>query len=341
MTPAPNKILIIAPAWVGDMIMAQSLFKIIKQRNPDYHIHVLAGSNLHPLLARMPEVEKIITSPFDHGELRLRDRYRLAVQLRAEHYGEAIVLPNSFKSALIPFLAKIGKRTGWRGEYRYILLNNQRILYASKLPLMVQRFAALGIEAGDKLPEAIPRPELIISRDSVKATLEKLQLPKPKKPILAICPGAEYGSAKRWPAEHFAEIAKCKAKEDWDIWLFGGSKDHDVAAEIQKLSGNVCVDLTGKINLGEAADLLSLAKVVITNDTGLMHVAAALDRPIVAIYGSSSPKFTPPLTGKVKILSLGLSCSPCFKRECPLGHLDCLMELKPEIVLKAITEITK
>ena len=334
--PSPKKILIIAPAWVGDLVMAQTLFKIIKQNNADYEIHILAINALHPLLERMPEVDKIINSPFDHGELRLRERYRLALKLREEHYNEAIILPNSFKSALIPFLANIAVRTGWRGEFRYILLNNQKILYASKLSLMAQRFAALGIEAGNQLPEVIPRPELIITEESLQKTLEKLYITKSQKKVLAICPGAEYGASKRWSATYFAEVAKHKKGECWDVWLFGGNKDQEIAAEIQKLSDNACINFVGKTNLGEAADLLSLANVVVTNDTGLMHVAAALDKKIIALYGSSSPKFTPPLASKVKILSLNLPCSPCFKRECPLGHGDCLSGLKPELVLEAI-----
>lgn len=201
---------------------------------------------------------------------------------------------------------------------------------------MVERFIALGVNANEKLPKTLLLPKLQVSTKQVKTTLKRLKIALPQKPILAICPGAEYGITKRWPTAYFAEIAKVKKKEGWEIWIFGGPKDKILAREIQTQSNNICLDLTGKTNLGEAIELLSGAKAAITNDSGLMHVAAALSLPLVAIYGSSSPKFTPPLTDKAKILSLNLSCSPCMKRKCVLKHMKCLNDLKPKLILQAI-----
>jgi len=331
-----NKILIIAPSWVGDMVMAESLLQILRRNHPQVLLDIFAPAYLEPLLKRIPYINKIFASPFTHGELNLKQRLFLAKNLRLQNYDQAIILPNSWKSALIPFLANIAKRTGWRGEMRYFLLNDIRILNKNKLPLMVQRFAALGVDKNAALPNPIPNPRLYTNAVLVKQTLEELGVAFPKQPVLALCVGAEYGEAKRWPANYFAKVAQAKASEGWAIWLCGGIKDREIAVQIQQESNNVCIDLTGKTSLAQVVDVLSLATAIITNDSGLMHIAAALDLPLLAIYGSSSPQFTPPLTSKAQILSLNLPCSPCFKRQCPLGHFKCMLELRPEIVLQAL-----
>lgn len=325
----PEKILIIGPAWIGDMVMAQTLFKLLKQRNPNNKIDVLAPKWTLPVVDHMPEINNTIVAPFNHGELNLLERYKLGKQLQREKYSQAIVLPNSFKSALIPFWAKIPIRTGWAKELRSILLNDSRKLNKTKLPLMIQRFAALAFPKNSSLPEQLPWPKLITKKSNHK---------KDQK-ILALCPGAEYGPAKRWPAKHFATIAKQKLKDGWQVMLFGGPKDESITQEIQSLTNNKCTDMAGKTSLTEAIDLLAEATVVISNDTGLMHIAAALDKPLIVIYGSSSPGFTPPLSNRAKILSLQLECSPCFERECPLGHLKCLNNLTPEVVLNSLNNI--
>lgn len=332
----PKNIIIIAPAWVGDLVMTQTLFKFLKSKDPEIKLTVLSPAWGEALLARMPQVDHIITASFNHGKLNLIRRYLLARRLRAYKFDQAIILPNSFKSALIPCWAKIPRRTGWRGEMRWALLNDLRYLDKGRYPLMIQRFLALGLELGEELPTHLPLPELMIPKESIQATFKKLQLSKSKKPILALCPGAAYGVSKRWLPEYFAEVAKVKIKQGWQVWLFGGKEDKTIAAEIQKLSNNNCVDLTGETNLAEAIDLLSLATKVVTNDSGLMHVAAALNCSLVVIYGSSSPHFTPPLCHDVKILSLQLMCSPCFKRRCPLKHFKCMKDLLPERVLQAL-----
>ncbi len=333
------KILIIGPAWVGDMVMAQTLFKHIKATDPNSIIDVMAPGWSQPLLERMPEVRQAHIMPLGHGALDLKKRWQLGSALRTEKYDQAIVLPNSWKSAIIPFAARIPLRTGWRGEFRFGLLNDIRYLDKKKLPLMIQRFAALGLAKNAELAASLAHPALQVSDENVAATLAKFHLQKSSQPIIALCPGAEFGPAKRWPTEYFAQVAQEKIAEGAVIWIFGSVKDQPIAAEIQRLTNHACVDLTGRTTLGEAIDLISLAQIVISNDSGLMHIAASLNRPLVVIYGSSSPRFTPPLTDRVEILSLQLSCSPCFKRECPLTHLKCLRDLAPERVLQAMGKL--
>lgn len=330
-----QKFLVAGPAWVGDMVLAQSLFKLLKQRYPQSRLEVLAPDWTLALLERMPEVDEAIPLVFRHGELRLGERLRLGRQLRARHYDRAIVLPNSFKSAIVPFAARVRTRTGFLGEWRYGLLNDIRRLDKEALPRTVDRFIALALAPGEALPP-IPQPQLEANAANAAAALTRLGRRLPTTPVLGLCPGAEYGAAKRWPAEYFAEVAATKLAEGWEVWLFGSDKDAPVTAAVQTLTQGRCLDLSGRTTLDTAIDLLSLTTAVVTNDSGLMHVAAALDRRVVALYGSSDPRHTPPLSDKARILYLGLACSPCFQRECPLGHLNCLRQLDPERVLAAL-----
>lgn len=335
-----SKILIVGPAWVGDMVMAQCLFKLLKQRQPEVVIDVLAPAWSLPLLARMPEVTSSIVMPIGHGQLALRERYRLGKSLRDKGYTQAIVLPNSFKSALIPFFAKIPLRTGWRGEMRYGVLNDVRRLDKARYPLMIERFMALGVK--EPLGKfKYPAPELQISPESCAKALKKHNLIHQQRPILALCPGAEFGPAKRWPEEYYAEVANKKLNEGWEVWLFGSAKDAAVTDRIMDLTQKRCINLAGKTQLEEAVDLLSLATVVVSNDSGLMHIAAALNKSLVVVYGPTSAGFTPPLNPQAKILNLNLSCQPCFQRECPLGHHRCMKELRPEMVLKQIALVNQ
>lgn len=333
-----TKILIVGPAWIGDMVMAQSLYRVLAKRYPGVIIDVLAPASSGAIVAHMPEVRRFIPLPIGHGKLHLWQRYRLACRLREERYQQAIVLPNSFKSALIPFWAKIPTRTGWRGEMRYFILNDLRILNKKAIPLMVDRFIALGLEKRAVLPEDKPIPSLEVSSQAVVIASQKQGI-QHERPVAAFCPGAEYGPAKRWPIEHFVTLGKALIQKGRDIWLFGGPNDISITQAICNGIGMHCIDLGGKTSLPEAVNLLSLAEVVVSNDSGLMHIAAALKRPLIVIYGSSDPRHTPPLAQQVKILTLGLSCSPCFERECPLGHLRCLHDLKPEQVLQALNEL--
>lgn len=335
----PKKILIIGPSWIGDMIMAQTLFQLIKERE-DCVIDVLAPAHSAAVVTRMPQIRQLIPLPLGHGELGLKTRYRLGKQLREEHYDEAIVMPRSFKSALIPFFAKIPKRTGWIGECRFGLLNDIRRLNKKALPLCVQRFAAHAFAKNQSLPAQLPWPSLTQSAHSLAATLSEHPVKiAENQPILALCPGAAFGEAKRWPAEHYAVVAKEKLAQGWAVWLFGSKAEMPQTQAIQELCNNQCVDFAGQLQLTQTMDLMSCVNAVVANDSGLMHIAAALNRPLVVVYGSTSPKFTPPLSTQVKMVSLGLSCSPCFKRDCPLGHLNCLKQLTPDLVLKNLTEL--
>ncbi|MDR3478081.1 MAG: lipopolysaccharide heptosyltransferase II [Gammaproteobacteria bacterium] len=333
-----NKILVVGPAWVGDMVMAQSLFKLLKQRHPQVLIDVLAPAWSLPLLERMPEISSGIAMPLGHGQLGLRERYRLGKQLRQQHYDEAIVLPNSFKSSLIPYWANIKKRTGWRGEMRWIVLNDLRHLDEKRYPLMIERFMALGLPAGAALPEKYPLPELYSSAETQDAVLAKYNVMRSSRPVVALCPGAEFGPAKRWPDDYYAAVASAKLAEGWDVWILGSAKDVPVAEKIMQMTEGRCVNFTGRTHLVEAVDLLSLASMVVSNDSGLMHIAAAVNKPMVAIYGPTSTTFTPPLHDQSKVLQLKLDCQPCFKRECPLKHNRCMRDLHPEQVLKTLSE---
>lgn len=332
-----KKILIIGPSWVGDMVMAQVLFKWLKQQDDSVCIDVLAPDWTRALLERMPEVNKALPWPIKHGELALKQRYQIGWSLRSQAYQQAIVLPNSFKSALVPFFAKIPIRTGWRRELRSILLTDARTLNKKQLPLMIERFLALGLTKGSTIPYHDLVPRLELSYDNLNQVREQYGLSQDERPVLVLCPGAEFGPAKRWPSEYYAEIANNFIAQGWQVWLLGSGNDIEVAEQIQVLTQQRSRNLIGRTNLGAAIDLLSLADLVLSNDSGLMHVAAALQRPQIVVYGSTDPGFTPPLNKQVKILRLNLPCSPCFKRVCPLAtaSLKCLTELKPAAVMHA------
>lgn len=328
-----NKILVMGPAWVGDMVLAQSLFKQLKIDQPDCQITVAAPPWTLPLLERMPEVSEAIALPFKHGNLALRERYKLGKQLAKQGFIQAILLTNSLKSAILPWAANIPIRTGFKGEMRYGLVNDMRPLDKIRLKKTVERFVALGIPKNSPLPNQLPQPRLMADREYTQQLLPTLGIKHTGQPILGLCPGAEYGEAKRWPVEYYAEVANHALNQGWQVWLFGSEKDITVTKNIQQLTRQGCQDLAGKTRLGEAIDLMSLCQTIISNDSGLMHVAAALDKKLIAIYGSSDPKHTPPMHPQAVIEYLGLSCSPCFERVCPLDHLNCLREIRPVMVI--------
>ncbi len=337
-----EKILILGPAWVGDMVLAQSLFKTLKINHPNCIIDVAAPAWTLPLLARMPEINEAIALPYKHGELAFFERIEFGKSLKNKGYTQAITLTNSFKSALLPWAACIKKRTGFLGEMRYGLINDVRPLDKTKLVKTVERFVFLGLNKDEELPKIIPNPQLssaleaawiLASRHGVLNDESKGLNHK----ILGLCPGAEYGAAKRWPAKYYAEVANHALEKGWQVLLLGSDKDVAVTSQINQLTQNKCVDLAGKTKLDEAIDLMSLCNTVVSNDSGLMHIAAALDKKLIAIYGSSDPHHTPPMHPKAVIEYLALECSPCFKRECPLGHLNCLKNIQPKQILTHIT----
>jgi len=309
--------------------MMQPLLMRLRELHPSVELHVLAPAWSAPLLARMPEVTASIENPFAHGKFDWAGRKALGCRLAKADFQQAYVLPNSWKSALVPFFAKIPERIGYHGEARYFLLN--RRFRKSTLSRLVDRYAALAGEFATPTPE----PRLTSTPEQQQTARAALGLPLDAAPII-FCPGAEYGPAKRWPIHHYAELAKML---DQPVWIVGSTKDSQVGAAIEQRSEGAALNLCGRTNLEQAIDLIASARAVVSNDSGLMHVAAALERPMVALYGSSSPGYTPPLSQRATILSLGLDCSPCFKRECPLGPPDtlrCLEDITPERVLAAL-----
>ena len=323
--------------------MAQSLFMSLKTSNPNCQIDVLAPAWSLPLLERMPEVTKAITMPLSHGQFGLKARFKLGRRLQAEHYDQAIILPNSWKSALIPFFANIPLRTGYIGECRWGLVNDARKLDKSKLNMTVQRFVALGLAKTAPLPPVFDFPKLPVNELGQQTVIEKFTL-TPSSKILVLCPGAEYGPSKRWPAQSFADVALAKIKQGWQVWLLGSDKDKASADLINQATEHQCQDFIGRTSLIEAVDLISLADTVVANDSGLMHLAAAMAKKVIAIYGSTPPEFAPPLCDKAHIVSLKLPCSPCRKRICPLypighpSHTQCLIGIKPDRILELIAD---
>lgn len=322
MTAAEN-LLIVGPSWVGDMVMAQSLYQLLKTRDPGVGIDVLAPSWSLPLLARMPEVRRGIELPLGHGELALGRRRDIGRSLRGS-YQRAIVLPRSLKSALVPWYAGIPRRTGFRGEWRYGLINDMRPFDAGHLDQTVKRFLALGLAPDETgLPPPAP-PRLATDQAAARALFERLALDV-SGPVVALMPGAEYGPAKQWPRDYFAGLARELGSRGVSVWILGSAKEAPLGGEIERAAALPQVrNLCGATSLVDAVDLLASAHVAVSNDSGLMHIAAAVGTHVVALYGSSTPDFTPPLTANSTIHYRRLDCSPCFRRECPLGHLNCL-----------------
>ncbi|AFJ03391.1 ADP-heptose--lipooligosaccharide heptosyltransferase II [Methylophaga frappieri] len=312
--------------------MAQSLFKALKRIQPQASIDVLAPAWTRPLLERMPEVRQAIDMPVGHGMMAIGQRWHIGKTLRGQ-YQQAIVLPNSWKSALIPWFAKVPKRTGWRGEMRYGLLNDLRRLNKSALPLMVERFVSLAGPArtADQKPDW-QAPSMIAGDQPDHFIPTK----SPARRRLALCPGAEFGPAKQWPATYYAKLADKAIAAGWQVMIFGSKADRTVADQIvaatSEQAGHSIFNLAGKTALAEAIDLLATADQVVSNDSGLMHVAAALGKPLTAIYGPTSPAFTPPLSTLAKIKQIEVDCGPCFQRVCPQGHHKCMQQLTPDKV---------
>jgi heptosyltransferase-2 len=314
--------------------MAQPMLARLREKRPDLAIDMLAPKWVLPVAGRMPEVGDTIESPFGHGDLDLGGRWKLGRSLAARGYAQAIVLPNTLKSALIPFFAGIPLRSGYVGESRYGLLNDLHRLDKKNPRPMVERYLALAEAPGTPLPH-VPAPRLTASPENLARVLTRLGLPQPSeaRPVAVLCPGAEYGPAKRWPPEYFAQIASRLAESGFSVWLMGSESDKPVARAILEARPGCAVDLCGKTDLASAIDLIAAARVVISNDSGLMHVASALDRPLVALFGSSSPAHTPPRSQNARVQYLAIECSPCFARVCPLGHFRCMRDLSPERIL--------
>lgn len=335
------KILVIGPSWVGDMMMSQSLYRSLLDVHPGAQIDVMAPAWCRPLLGRMPEVRRALPMPLGHGALAVWERRRLGRSLRQEGYQQALVLPNSFKSALVPFFAGIPVRTGWRGEMRYGLLNDLRILDKTAFPLMVQRYAALAfprdqVRSARDLPQPLPWPRLQAVPEETLAAREQFGLGD-GRPLIGFCPGAEFGPAKRWPHYHYATLAKTLIDRDYRVVLFGSRKDAPAGEQIRELlppaDREFCVNLAGDTSLEQAVLLIAGCRAIVSNDSGLMHVAAALDRPLVALYGPSSPDFTPPLSHQARVIRLISGYQRIRKGEGEQGYHQSLIDIQPDRVL--------
>ena len=313
------------------MIMSQVIYSALREEYPDIDIDVLAPSATLSLVTRMPEVNRGILIDQAHGQVGLGYRFRLGAELKKNNYDWAIITPNSLKSALVPFAADVPLRTGFLGEYRYFLLNDIKLLDKARLPLMTDRFLAL---VGKTSAEMIP-PRLGVDKESQAAFLARHQLAT-DKPVIGFCPGAEFGDAKKWPEAHYGALAKQLIDQGYRIWIFGSPADQATGETIVSIAGHDCINLAGETSILEAIDLLAICQTVVSNDSGLMHIAAAVGTRVVAIYGSTSPGFTPPISEEAHIVRRSLDCSPCFKRTCPLGHKDCLNKLMPEQVLEQL-----
>jgi len=331
--------LIIAPQWIGDAVMTEPLLRRLAARGERLTVGALPW--VAPVYRAMPQVHEVIEFPFQHGGLQWQARKALARQLRGR-FARAYVCPNSLKSALLPWLAGVPVRVGYTGETRWGLIN-QRLPNPSKTqrPPMVDFYAALSQSTSD----ANPVPQLQLPPQVLAATLQQQGLSAQGYVVFA--PGAEYGPAKRWPAAHFSALAQ---QLDKPVVLLGSGKEaalcEDIAGPVNALRPHQCRNLAGATSLMEAFALIAAAHRVVSNDSGLMHVAAAFGVPQVAVYGSSSPEHTPPLNPLAQVLWLKrdasyqppLDCAPCFKRDCPLGHTRCLQDISPQRVWAALAQ---
>ena len=333
---AGAKYLVVGPSWIGDTVMAQSLYKLLVSRDLSAEIHVVAPAWSVPVLDRMPEVTRAWELPVVHGELGIGKRWRLARKLRQEGFQRAIVLPRSLKASLVPFFASVPARTGYRGEWRFGLINDIRPFDAERLDQTIKRFVALGLGLEETALPSIPRPRLDIDRNNLCAATERLGLDS-ESDAVALIPGAEYGPAKRWPLKYYADLASRLVRVGLKVWILGSKKEYELGNAVSSPANHPnVINLCGETSLADVIDLLGAARVAVTNDSGLMHVAAAVGTHVMGIYGSSSPHFTPPLTDSKDVFYLDLECSPCFQRECPLGHFRCMTDLGVDELCSAV-----
>ncbi|MDE2427663.1 MAG: lipopolysaccharide heptosyltransferase II [Burkholderiales bacterium] len=338
-TTVPQRLLIIAPNWIGDAVMAQPLLATLKQQHPEMAIDVLAAAWVAPVLRAMDEVDTVLETPFKHGALQLRERWRFARLLRQNNYAAAYVLPNTLKFALLPWMAGIKRRIGYKGESRYGLINQMHFDDPVAPRAMVPFYAALAYAPSPTAPTNCPRPALKLQEQTIHAVFVELGL-SPSQPLVVFAPGAEFGNAKRWPTEHFAQLAATimAAHPNAQIVLLGSPKDHDVCEAINTQCAQV-YQLAGKTSLHQAIALIAGAAAVVSNDSGLLHIASALNRPVIALYGPTDPDHAPPFSDVAHSLSLRLTCAPCRQRECPLGHQDCMQKLTMEMVWQPLQGI--
>jgi heptosyltransferase-2 len=348
--PAPNvsaniasgpRTLVISPNWIGDAVMAQPLLRLLKQANPERTIDVLAPPQVVPVWRRIPEAGEILVTPFRHRALQLGERLRYAKLLRERGYTDAYVLPNTLKYALIPWLAGIPRRVGYKGEMRYGLLN---VMHHDDTPArsMVPFYAALAGDPGP-VPGKLARPYLAVAGDEPERASRQHGIAL-DRPLVLFAPGAEFGIAKRWPPAYYGALAArvLQAVPGVQVALLGSPNDRETCEQVRMSAGpgaGAVINLAGHTSLDDAIALTARAEAVVANDSGLLHIASALNRPVVGIYGSTDPDYAPPLSDIARTISLRLDCSPCRQRECPLGHHDCMNKLDVDLVWKALGPI--
>ena len=328
-----SRSLVIAPQWIGDAVMSEPLLGRLAARGEQLSVAALPW--VAPVYRAMPQVREVIELPFAHGRLDWSARRRIAATLR-DRFDSAYVLPNSIKAALIPWFAGIPQRIGYRGEGRWGLLN-RRLPNPAGRPPMVAFYAALAGEPlrGDERPQLAFDPA-VIGAAARRAGVEP-------GAYWAFAPGAEYGPAKCWPAGHYAELARRLHERDGlPVLLLGSGKEAALAREIAGAAPGACRVMAGETSLLDAMALIAGARGLVSNDSGLMHVAAAFGLPQVAVFGSTSPEHTPPLNPRARVLwlkdELKLDCMPCFERQCRFGHYRCLSEVAPQRVEAALRE---
>jgi heptosyltransferase II len=338
MSGSATRSLIVAPQWIGDAVMSEPLLARLAGRGEQLTVAALPW--VAPVYRAMPQVGEVIEWPFAHGRLDWATRRRLAGELSGR-FDAAYVLPNSLKSALIPFLARIPRRVGYRGEGRYGLLNERLPNPSDERPPMVAFYSALAGGAA----EANERPRLCFSDEALAEATRAARVERGA--YWAFAPGAEYGPAKCWPAEHYAALARALHRAHGQpVLLLGSGKEAALCEQIARGGDNdsdaACRVLAGKTSLIDAMALIAAARGVVSNDSGLMHVAAALGVPQVAVFGSTSPEHTPPLNPRARVLwlkeELQLDCAPCFDRVCRFGHTRCLTGVSAQRVETALND---
>lgn len=338
MNGAPRT-LVISPNWIGDAVMAQPLLALLKRHHPERAIDVLAPPAVAPVWRAVAEADSVLETPFRHRALQLRERWRYARELRTRGYADAYVLPNTLKYALIPWLAGIPRRVGYQGEMRYGLIN---LMHHDDTPPrpMVPFYAALAQDPSLPAGVNVPRPKLGVASELVAAACARHGVGE-GRPLVVFAPGAEFGAAKRWPPRHFAALAQAIVAADprAQVALLGSPKDRATCDEVMAGAGAAAphlLNLAGATQLDEAVALIARAAAVVANDSGLLHIASGLNRPVVALYGPTDPDHAPPFSDIARSISLRLACSPCRQRECPLGHHDCMEKMGADIVWREL-----
>jgi heptosyltransferase-2 len=327
-----SPILIVPYLWIGDFVRCHSVVKLLRQRFPDRPVDMLSSTLCKPLTDYMPGLRQAIVVDLPRNRLALAQQSALANRLKGEDYGTALIMPRTWKSALAPYLAGIPERTGFVGEVRFFLLNDLR--YGERtLPRMIDRCAALALPSGTAPPQAWPVPELNVSRDEVEAWRKKRGLNGDDHRVVALAPGA-VGPSKRWPTAAYAALARSLIADGFAVWVLGGPDEKALAAEI--VGDTPARDLTGN-DLRDAILALASAAAAVSNDSGLLHVAAALGTPSIGIFGPTSPWHWAPLNPLAGIIETEteLACRPCHKPVCRLIHHRCMRDIAPEQVLAA------